>query len=51
MSQGTVEAKNGEYAVWDIENNGKIHINKGSYSSARITILAPEIGSTKVKSG
>lgn len=27
---GTVEAKNGEYAVWDIENNGKIHINKGS---------------------
>ncbi|WP_289172177.1 autotransporter domain-containing protein [uncultured Parasutterella sp.] len=27
---GEVEAKNGEYAVWDIENNGKIHINKGS---------------------
>ncbi|WP_300948482.1 ESPR domain-containing protein, partial [Turicimonas muris] len=27
---GQVEAKNGEYAVWDIENNGKIHINKGS---------------------
>ncbi len=27
---GEVEAKNGEFAVWDIENNGKIHINKDS---------------------
>ena len=27
---GNVEAKNGEYAVWDIENNGVIHVDKGS---------------------
>ena len=27
---GNVEAKNGEYAVWDIENNGLIHVDKGS---------------------
>lgn len=27
---GNVEAKNGEYAVWDIENNGVIHVDKAS---------------------
>lgn len=29
-ASGNVEAKNGEYAVWDIENNGLIHVDKGS---------------------